>query len=86
MVANRVSERLVAETNLHQQVQQALPPKAGFLATPITDGVESATNQIVLKLVESPAFQKFWVVANRRAHQQVVGLLTGQQTGAFKTQ
>jgi hypothetical protein len=84
-VANRVSERLVAETDLHQQVQQALPPKAGFLATPITDGVESATDQIVLKLVESPAFRKFWVVANRRAHNQVVGLLTGQQAGAFET-
>jgi len=84
-VASRVSKRLVAETNLHQQVQQALPSKAGFLVTPITDGVESATNQIVLKLVESPAFQKLWVGANRRAHKQVVGLLTGQQTGAFKT-
>jgi hypothetical protein len=84
-VASKVSERLIAQTNLHQQVQQALPPKAGFLATPITDGIESATNEIVLKLVQSDAFQKLWVGANRRAHRQVVALLTGQQSGAFKT-
>ncbi len=84
-VASRVSERLVSETNLKQQVQQALPPRASFLTTPITDGIQSATDQIVLKLVESSAFQKLWVGANRRAHRQVVGLLTGQQQGSFKT-
>jgi hypothetical protein len=84
-VAKRVSERLVEQTNLQQQVRQALPPRASFLTTPITDGIETATNQIVLKLVESTAFQRLWVGANRRAHGQVVSLLTGQQTGAFKT-
>jgi hypothetical protein len=84
-VATRVSERLVERTNLHQQVAQALPPRASALVTPITDGVQSATNEIVLKLVQSAAFQKLWVAANRRAHAQVVGLLTGQQQGAVKT-
>ena len=83
VVARRVSERLVTQTNLHQQVEQALPPRASFLATPITDGIESATNQIVSTFVQSDAFQKIWVGVNRRAHSQVVALLTGAQQGAF---
>jgi hypothetical protein len=84
-VATKVSDRLVSQTNLQQQVKQALPPRASFLATPITDGIQSATDQIVLKVVESPAFQKLWVGVNRRAHKQVVALLTGQQQGSLKT-
>ncbi len=84
-VAKRVSERLVSGTNLHQQVEQALPPKAGFLATPITSGLQTAADQIVLRFVESSAFQKLWNVANRRAHEQLVNVLTGATTGSVST-
>jgi hypothetical protein len=84
-VAKKVSNRLIEQSDLHQQVQQALPPRASFLATPITDGLETATNQIVLSFVQSDAFQKLWEGVNRRAHSQVVDLLTGQQQGTFTT-
>ena len=53
-VATRVSEELVARTDLEPAGEGALPNKAGFLATPITDGVETATNS-VLKVVQSQA-------------------------------
>ncbi len=85
-VAHRVSTQLVARTNLEQQVKQALPPRASFIAGPVTSGVQSAADQIVLKFVQSPAFQKIWVGANRAAHAQVVNLLTGQQQGAFSVE
>lgn len=84
-VAQRVSKRLVAQTNLEQQVKQALPARAGFLATPITSGLQSAADQVVLKFVQSSAFQKLWVEANRRSHQQVVALLTGSKQGALQS-
>lgn len=83
-VAAKVSHRLVTDTDLQQRVKNALPPRAGFLAAPISSGVESATNQITLKVVQSPRFQTFWVDANRRAHEQIVALLTGSTTRALQ--
>jgi len=41
-VAKQVSENLVARTDVETRVKDALPPKAGFLATPITSGLETA--------------------------------------------
>jgi hypothetical protein len=84
-VAKRVSTRLIEETDLQQRVKNALPAKAGFLATPITSGVENVTDQIALKFVQSKQFQTLWVVANRRSHQQMVALLTGSTEGAFQS-
>ncbi len=56
-VAKRVSDKLIAETDLQQRVKNALPARAGFLATPITSGVENVTDQIALQFVQSQQFQ-----------------------------
>jgi hypothetical protein len=84
-VANRVSQRLIERTNVNQQVKQALPAKAGFLATPITAGLQNVTEQITLKLVQSPHFHTLWIAANRSSHQQLVALLTGSREGALQS-
>ena len=84
-VAKRVSDKLISEVHLDQKVKRALPRRAGFLVTPITDAVQNATNEVALKLVESPKFQKLWVEVNRRGHKQVVALLTGSKEGAFQS-
>ncbi len=84
-VAHRVSQRLIARTNVNQQVKQALPAKAGFLATPITAGLQNVTEQITLKLVQSPHFHTLWIAANRSTHKQVVALLTGSKEGALQS-
>ena len=84
-VATRVSEELVARTDLSQRVKGALPSKAGFLVTPIADGVQSATYSVTLKLVQSPQFEQLWVAANRASHKQLVAVLTGTSTGSVST-
>jgi hypothetical protein len=84
-VAKRVSTKLIEETDLQQRVKNALPAKAGFLATPITSGVENVTDQIALRFVQSKQFQRLWVAANRRSHRQMVALLTGSTEGAFQS-
>ncbi len=84
-VATRVSEELIARTDLQARVKNALPAKAGFLVTPITDEVQKATYSITLKLVQSPKFEQLWVAANRASHKQLVAVLTGTQTGAVST-
>jgi hypothetical protein len=81
-VATRVSQELVARTDLEHRVKSALPTRAGFLATPIADQVQNATYSIALKLVQSPKFEQLWIAANRAAHIQLVALLTGSSQGA----
>ena len=84
-VATRVSEELIARTNLQARVKSALPARAGFLVTPITDEVQKATYSITLRLVQSPKFEQLWITANRASHKQLVAVLTGTQQGAVST-
>jgi hypothetical protein len=84
-VATRVSEELVARTDLSKRVKSALPAKAGFLVAPITDEVQNVTYSVTLKLVQSQKFEQLWVAANRASHKQLVNVLTGTQRGAVST-
>jgi hypothetical protein len=60
-IAKQVSENLISRTNVETRVKDALPPKAGFLATPVTSGLESVTNELALKAVQSEQFSELWV-------------------------
>ncbi len=82
-VAAKISNELVSQTNLQERVKGALPPKAGFLAEPLAAQVKSVTNQLTLKLVQGPAFQKLWAASIRRSHEQLDVLLTGQKEGSI---
>jgi hypothetical protein len=84
-VATRVSEALIARTDLSERVKNALPSAAGFLVTPITSQVQNVAYSIALKLVQSDQFQKIWVTANRASHKQLVAVLTGSNQGSVST-
>ncbi len=84
-VAKQVSENLISRTNVETRVKDALPPKAGFLATPITSGLETVTNELALKAVQSEQFYRLWVAANRTSHKQLVAVLTGSSQGSVSS-
>jgi hypothetical protein len=84
-VATRVSDELIARTDLNQRVKGALPAKAGFLATPITSEVQKATYATALKVVQSPKFEQLWIGVNRASHKQLVNVLTGSSQGSAST-
>ncbi len=84
-VAKQVSENLIARTNVEARVKNALPPKAGFLAAPLTSELESTVNSLALKAVQSEQFSEVWVAVNRAAHKQLVVLLTGSSTGSVSS-
>ena len=84
-VATKVSDNLVARTDVEKRVKNALPTRAGFLADPITGAVHTATYQITLKLVQSAQFQHLWEQALRRSHAQLDNLLLGDKVGAFQS-
>ncbi len=83
-VATKVSDNLVARTDIEQRVKNALPPKAGFLANPISGAVHTATYQVTLQLVQSSRFQTLWEQALRQSHEQLDNLLLGQKVGALQ--
>ena len=84
-VATKVSDNLVARTDVEKRVKNALPARAGFLTNPITGAVHTATYEITLKLVQSAQFQHLWEQALRRSHAQLDNLLLGNKVGAFQS-
>ena len=82
-VATKVSDSLVAQTDLEQQIKDALPARADFLAGPITSTVRSTAYSLTLKLVQSSQFKTLWEQSLRRSHQQLDNLLTGSDQGPF---
>jgi hypothetical protein len=84
-IAKQVSENLISRTDLEARVKGALPPRAGFLAVPITSGVKTVTNQLALKAVQSKQFSELWVTANRASHKQLVAVLTGSSEGSVSS-
>src|SRR3954471_10241686 len=71
-IAKRVTDALFANGNVEQKVADALPARAGFLATPVANGIHSAVEAATLRLAETDRFQTLWEKANRRAHAAVV--------------
>jgi hypothetical protein len=84
-IAKQVSENLINRTNVETRVKDALPPKAGFLATPVTSGLETVINELALKAVQSQQFYELWVAANRASHKQLVAVLTGSSEGSVSS-
>ena len=76
-VANRITDALFNNVDVEKKISDALPPRAGFLAAPVANGVQTAVNGAALRLAESDRFQTLWEKANRRAHAAVVKVLTG---------
>ncbi len=84
-IADQVSQQLLAQGDVTDKVRRALPPRASFRATPIADGLGTVVTTATLKFVQSKAFEKLWVQMNRRAHGQIVTLLTGGSKGSLST-
>jgi hypothetical protein len=76
-LASQLTQQLFSQVQVQQQVAAALPPKADFLAAPITNQVETFVQQRVSKVIQSDQFRVLWTQANRFAHAQVVAILEG---------
>jgi hypothetical protein len=84
-VATKVSDAVTARTDISQTIHNALPPRAQFLAAPASEALKTLVHQTTLRVVESRAFQQTWTTVNRKAHEQVVILLTGRQGHAISS-
>jgi hypothetical protein len=75
--ADKLTARIFTAADVEQRTEDALPDRAAFLAGPLTDALERAAHQAALGLLQSDQFQTLWREANRRAHEQVEAVLTG---------
>jgi hypothetical protein len=62
--------------NIEKRVASALPKRAQPLAAPIASAAKSYAVDVAEKLLASQQFSDLWDAANRRAHNQLVALLT----------
>jgi hypothetical protein len=78
-VALKATDKMFANLQVQQKVSNALPPKADFLAAPITRQVHSFVFEQMERILASTWFQRLWDRANRNGHAQVVAFLKGEK-------
>jgi cbb3-type cytochrome oxidase subunit 3 len=76
-VAARVTNTLFDEVDVETVAEDALPPRAAFLAGPLTEALHQFVEEATLRFLQSDEFQTIWDNANRRAHDQVKNALEG---------
>jgi hypothetical protein len=75
-VATLVVNAIFQNVDIQQRVENALPKRAQVLVGPIANAARSYATDVTEKLLDSDQFQDLWDAANRRAHNQLVALLT----------
>ncbi len=77
-LGNYVTTQIFANVPVKQEIANALPPKADFLASPLASQLQSLTNKIANRVIMSDNFQTIWVAANRTAMTRLVSNARGQ--------
>ena len=84
-VATRATDQLFTELNVQARLRDALPPKAGVAAVPVTNATKGFVAGELTKVLASPQFQAVWTGALTSTHEQLVAVLRGQNTPALST-
>ncbi len=77
-LATKSTDLLFSSHVVQNEIESRLPAKAKPVVAPITSQVKGYTEQIALKVFESPRFSQLWNLLNRRSHTAVVNILTGK--------
>jgi hypothetical protein len=79
-VSAYAADQVVTLLNVQQRAEQALPPRASFLAAPLAQVVQNFTQARIADLMHTPRFQQIWVRINRAVYTQLLAALRGQTT------
>lgn len=74
-LVKKSSEAIKQNIDIEQIVTDALPPKAAFLAGPITAQVNNQITNIISKFVASDRFANLWVKTNRQLHDSTLAFI-----------
>jgi hypothetical protein len=72
-----LSDQLIANVNVEEELQKALPPKLAPLAGPAAGALEQLAPQAAEKALENPKVQELWASANRAAHEVLLRVIDG---------
>jgi hypothetical protein len=75
-----LTDQVFKTLNVDQRVKEALPPKAAFLASPLTGQVHGFVQSSVNKVLASDQFAQLWPAINRAAHKQIMTILNNDST------
>jgi hypothetical protein len=78
-------DTLFTSTDATTRIQGALPQNAAPLAPVITGALRNFAVQAADRLLATPQAQRLWEEANRRAHQNLLAVLNGEDVGRFQT-
>jgi hypothetical protein len=76
-VSAYVAEQVVVALDVQARVESALPDRAGFLAVPVTNQVQTFAQTRIANLMRTDQFQAAWDKTLRFLHSKVVGILRG---------
>jgi hypothetical protein len=93
-VADRVTQEIMGRIDVTDLLRKAAAATnlgndeaiVNLLSGPLSSSVTGFVHQRVLDFVRSDQFRTLWITANREAHTQVSGLLTGEGTQVLKSQ
>jgi hypothetical protein len=85
-VARRVTDAIFAQIDVEAELEANLPPRLAFAAGPITSQIESTTNDLVVKALETDQFDTLWREVNRQMSEALVAFVEGEGSGALTIQ
>ncbi|MGA2165768.1 MAG: hypothetical protein ABSH36_15055 [Solirubrobacteraceae bacterium] len=85
VVANDLSERVLAVANVQNLAAEKLPKELRVLAPVLSTAASQVVPKAIEKALEVPAIQELWGRANHLTHEQVMKVLNGG-TAALSTQ
>ena len=78
-------DTLFTSSDATARIQAALPPDRAALAPVIAGALRNFAVQAADRLLATPQAQKLWEEANKRAHQNLLAVLNGEDVGRFQT-
>ena len=79
-LAEKATDELFSTHYVQNKITSVLPKAAKPIIPPVVAQVKAYTNQLALKVFESPKFAQLWDALNRHTHAAVINILTGKQT------
>ena len=79
-------DTLFSSADASARIQQALPANRQALAPVIAGALQNVAVQAADRILETPQAQALWEEANRRAHQNLIAVLEGNDVRRFQTE
>jgi hypothetical protein len=78
-IALYATNQLYQNVDIEQQIQNALPPRAEFLAPPLSGQVRTATQTSLEKVLANEKFQDTWTNTITKAHARIINYVKNYQ-------